>query len=133
MPTQSSPDLGKVLTDFDYESKRREEKAMIVSHSSTNSTASDSAWEAYRSWMNSDISKMKDFGYTLDESKLRSGFVPLIELWKLRNSQLFFPAPEIKEASPEAMQEEEEAPETETVENIEFAAVNLKTLLWKKL
>ncbi|XP_050918435.1 proline-rich receptor-like protein kinase PERK9 [Lathyrus oleraceus] len=122
MPTQSSPDLGKVLNDFYYESKRRLEKAMISSHSSINPSTSDSTWEAYRSWMNSEISKMKDLEYTLAESKCYYEFVPLMELWKLRNSQLCLPAPKIKEASPEAT-EKEEAPETEIVQHIESAAL----------
>lgn len=86
IPTQSSLDLGKVLTDFDSEYKMCLEKAMIVNHSSTNPAASDSAWESYRSWMNSEISKMNDLGYTLDERKFCSGFMPLMELWKMRNS-----------------------------------------------
>lgn len=60
--------------------------------------------------MNSEISKLKDLGYTLARSKFHFGFVPLMELWKLRNSQLCLPAPEIKEASLEAMEEEEVAP-----------------------
>lgn len=72
---------------------------MTVSHSSANPVASDSAWEAYISWMNSDISKMKDLGYTLVERKFRSGFMPLMELWKSRNSQLCLLAPEVNEAS----------------------------------
>lgn len=53
---------------------------MIVSRSSTNPAASDSAWEAYRSWMNSKISKLKDIEYTLAESKFHFGFIPLMEL-----------------------------------------------------
>lgn len=40
-----------------------------------------------------------------------------MELWKLKNSQLCLPAPEIKEATPE----EEAAPNTETVPHIESA------------
>ena len=43
-----------------------------------------------------------------------------MEIWKLRNSQLCLPAPEIKEATPEVM-EEEVAPETEIVQHIESA------------
>jgi hypothetical protein len=100
IPTQSSPDLGKVLMDFDSESKRHLAKAMNVSHSSINHVASGLAWEAYRSWMNSEISKMKDLGYTLAKIKFHYGCVPLMELWKLRNSQLCLLTPEIKEASP---------------------------------
>lgn len=108
--------------DFDFESKIGLEKAMTISHSSANPAASDSSWEAYRSWMNSEISKMKDLGYTLAESKFRSRFVPLMELCKLGNSQLCLRAPEINEASLEAMEEEEEAPETKIVQHIESAA-----------
>lgn len=72
--------------------------------------------------MNSEISKMEDLGYTLAERKFHFGFVPLMELWKLRNSQLCLPAPEIKEASPEAMEKEEEALKTEIIQHIEPAA-----------
>lgn len=81
---------------------------------------SDSALEEYRSWMNSKISKLKNLGYTFSERKLCSGFVPLMELWKLINSQLYLLAPEIKEASPESM-EEEVSPETESVQHTESA------------
>lgn len=123
LPTQSSPDLGKVLTNFDSEPKRHLEIAMIVSHSTVNPAASDSTWETYISWMNSEISKIKDLGYTLDESKFRYGFVPLKELWKLRNPQLCLPAPEVNEASPEPMEEEEEALVIKLAQNIESAAL----------
>lgn len=81
---------------------------MIVSPSSANSAASGSAWEAYRSWLSPEVSRMKDIGYTLDEKKFCYGFVPLMGLWKLRSSQLFLPAPEVKEVSPEPMVVEEE-------------------------
>lgn len=70
--------------------------------------------------MNSKISKLKDLGYTLVESKFHYGFVPLMELWKLRNSHICLSAPKIKDVSPEAM-EEEVAPETEPVQDIESA------------
>lgn len=59
---------------------------------------------------------MNDFGYTLAERKSPYGFVPLMELWKLRNSQLCLPAPEVKETTPEIV-EEEVAPETEVVQH----------------
>lgn len=59
-------------------------------------------------------------GILLLEKKFRYGFVSLMELWKLRNSQLCVPAPEIKEATPEVM-EEEVAPEIEIVQHIESA------------
>ena len=72
--------------------------------------------------MNYEISKMKDLGYTLDESKFRYGFVPLKELWKLRNSQLCLPAPEVNKASPKPM-EEEEALVIKLAQNIESAAL----------
>lgn len=88
---------------------------MTVSRSSSNRAASD------KSWMNSEISKTKDLGYTLAERKFHFGFVPLMKLWKLRIYQLCLPTPEIKEASPEAMEEEEAAPETENVQHIESA------------
>lgn len=53
--------------------------------------------EAYRRWSNSKISKIKIFGYKVSEINFCSGFVPLIEIWKLRNSRLCLPALEIKE------------------------------------
>lgn len=71
--------------------------------------------------MNSKISKLKDLGCTFAESKFCSGFMPLMELWKLRNSELCLAVPKIKEASLEAM-EEEVAPETEPVQHIESAS-----------
>lgn len=43
-----------------------------------------------------------------------------MELWKLRNSQLCLPTLEVKEASPEPM-EEKETPTTEPAQNIEYA------------
>lgn len=70
--------------------------------------------------MNSKISKPKDHGYTFAKIIFHSGFVLLMEIWKLRNSQLYLPAPEIKEATPEVM-EEEAAPETKIVQHIESA------------
>lgn len=41
--TPSSPDLGKIIMEFDSESKKRLEKEMNVSHSSANLATSDSA------------------------------------------------------------------------------------------
>lgn len=122
IPTQSSLDLGKVLTDFDFEYKRHLEKAMTDSHSSANLDASYSYREAYRSWINSEISKMKDLGYTLVESKFCFGFVLLMKLWKMRNYQLCLPASEIKEPFLEAMEEEEEALKIEIVQHVEPVA-----------
>lgn len=81
--TPSSPDLRKILMEFDSEFKKCLEKAMTISHSSEKLVASDSVREAYRSWMNSEVSKMKDLGYTLAESKFLYGFVPLMELLTL--------------------------------------------------
>lgn len=86
--------------EFNSEFKKRLEKAMTVSHSSANPAASNSTWETYRRWMNYEVSKMKDLGYTLGENKFRYGFVTLMELWKLRNSQLCLPALEVKKVSP---------------------------------
>lgn len=43
-----------------------------------------------------------------------------MEIWKLRNSQLCLPAPEVKEATPEVV-EEEAAPETEVVQHAAIA------------
>lgn len=79
-PTKSSHNFGKVLRKFEYESKSRLLEAMTLSSSSVNPVASDSTWEAYRSWMNSKIYKLEDIGYTLAESKFRYGLVPLMEL-----------------------------------------------------
>lgn len=120
-PTKSSPNFGKVLRKFESESKSHLHEAMIVSRSSVNPAASDSTWEAYRSQMNSKISKLKDLEYTLAERKFHYRFVPLMELWKLRNSQLCLPAPEIKEPTLQAM-EEEAAPKTKFVQYIESAS-----------
>lgn len=123
-PPKSSPNFGKVLRKFESECKSRLHEAMIVCCSSTNPDASDSAWEAYRSWMNfSQISKLKDIGYTLAERKFRSGSIPLMELWKLRNSQLCLPAQENNEATPEVMEEEAAlaAPKIKIAQHIESA------------
>lgn len=121
MQTPSSPDLGKILMEFDSRSNKRLEKATTVSHSSANPVASNSSWEAYRSWMNFEVSRMKDIGYTIAENKFCTGFVPLMGLWKLRNSQLCLPTPEVKEVSPKLMvvAEEETTPITEPAHHIE--------------
>lgn len=122
-PPKSSPNIGKVLRKFESESKSRLHEEMTVKRSSSNPATSDSAWEAYRSWMDSKISKLKNLGYTLDERQFRSGFVPLMELWKLRNSQIYLPAPEIKEAATEVMEREvaPSSPKTDIVQHIESA------------
>lgn len=80
---------------------------MTTSRSSVNPAESDSAQEAYRRWINSKISKLKDFGYDLSERNFRYGFVPLTELWKLRNAPLCLPALRIKEVIQEVVQEVE--------------------------
>lgn len=114
-PPKSSPNISKIMRKFESESKIRLYEAMTISHSSANPTASDSAWEAYKVWVNSKISKLKYFGYQLTERKFLYGFIPLMEIWKLRNSQLCPPALEVKEATPEVV-EEEVALETVTVQ-----------------
>lgn len=43
LPTKSSPDLGNFLKDFESESKNQLEKAMTISRSSANPTASNSS------------------------------------------------------------------------------------------
>lgn len=79
-PPKSSPNIGKILRKFESESKICLHEAMNISHSSANPDVGDSTWEAYRIWMDSKISKMKDFGYTLAKRKFLYGFVPLMEL-----------------------------------------------------
>lgn len=78
---------------------------MTTSRSSANPTRSDSAWEAYRRWVNSKISRLKNFGYKVSERNFRSGFIPLMKIWKLRNSQLCLPAPEVKKVTQEMVEE----------------------------
>lgn len=51
--TPSSLDLGKILMEFDSESKKHLEKEMTVGHSSANPAASNSAWGTYRNRINS--------------------------------------------------------------------------------
>lgn len=104
-PPKPSPNIGKILRKFESESRSRLYEAMAISRSSANSFESDSIWEAYIRWINSKISKLKDFGYDLSGKRIRSGFVPLMELWKLRNAPLYLPAPEIKEVIQEVVQE----------------------------
>lgn len=55
--------------------------------------------------MNSKISRMKNFGCKVSERNFLYGFIPLIEIWKLRNSQLCLPAPEVKEVTQEVVEE----------------------------
>ena len=78
---------------------------MIIGHSSANPTESDSAWEAYKRLMNSKISNLKNFMYKVFDRNFHYGFIPLMEIWKLRNSQLCLPAPEVKEAIQEVMED----------------------------
>lgn len=74
---------------------------MAITHSSENPAESDSAWKAYRRWVNSKISRLKNYGYKVSEKNFCSGFIPLMEIWKLRNSQLCLPALEVKEVTQE--------------------------------
>lgn len=104
-PPKPSPNIGKILREFESESRSRLHEAMTISHFSANPAESGSAWEAYRRRINSKISRLKNFGYKVSERNLLSGFIPLMEIWKLRNSQLCLPAPEVKELTPEVMEE----------------------------
>ena len=61
--------------------------------------------EAYRRLINSKISKQNNFGYKVYERKFRYGFIPLMEIWNLWNSQLCLPAPEVKEVIQEVVEE----------------------------
>lgn len=119
-PPKSSPNISKILRKFESESKSCLHEAMAIIRSSANSAASDSAWKAYRSWVDSKISKLKDFGYKHAERKFRYRFVHLTEIWKLRKSQLCLPAPKVKEATPEVV-EEEVAPESKVVQHLATA------------
>lgn len=74
---------------------------MTTSRSLADPAESDSTWEHYKSWINSIISKLKKFGYNLSERNLCYGFVPLMEIWKLRNAPLCLSTPEFKEVVPE--------------------------------
>lgn len=95
-PLKSSPNIGKILRKFDSKSKSRLHEAMTINRSSANPAASDSAWEAYRGWVDSKISKLKNFRYKLAERQSCSGLIPLMEIWKLRNSHLCIPSLEVK-------------------------------------
>lgn len=55
--------------------------------------------------MNSKISRLKNFGYKVSERNFLSGFIPLMEIWKLRNSHLCLPAPEVKEVTQKVVEE----------------------------
>lgn len=77
---------------------------MRTSCLSSNLAETDVALEAYRSWINSKISKLKKFWYKVSKRNFCYGFVPLMELWKIQNTPLCLPAPEVKEV----IQEDEE-------------------------
>lgn len=47
--------------------------------------------------LNPKFSKLKNLGYKVYERNFYYGIVPLMEIWKLRNSQSCLPAPEVKE------------------------------------
>lgn len=104
-PPKPSSNIGKILRKFESELISCMHEAMTISHSSANPIESDSAWEAYRRWINSKIYKMKNFGYKVSERNFYFGFIPLMEIWKLRNSQLCLPAPEVKEVILEVTEE----------------------------
>lgn len=75
---------------------------MTISRSSGNPVESDSAWEAYRRWINSKISKLNNFGYKVSERNFCFGIITLIEIWNLRNTPLCLLAPKIKEVVQDA-------------------------------
>lgn len=97
IPNQSkpNPNISKVLKNFESNSRSCLHAIMTTSYLSANPT------EAYKSWINSKISKLKNFGYKVSE-KNRYGFVPLMKIWKLRNTLFCLPTPEVKEVVQEA-------------------------------
>lgn len=101
-PPKPSPNIIKILRKFESGSRNRLHAAVATSCSSTNPAESDSAWEDYISWINFEIYKLKNFGYNVSERNFCYGFVPLMEIRKLRNSLLCLPASEIKKVIPEA-------------------------------
>lgn len=102
IPPKESPNIGKILKNFEPYSRSRLRTAMTTSHSSANPAESDSAWKDYKRWIDSKISKLKNFGYKISERNFRFGFVPLMEISKLRNARLCLPTAAIKEVTPEA-------------------------------
>lgn len=70
---------------------------MWASVLSTNPAESDATWEAYRRWVNSKISKLKNFGYKFSKRNFHSRFEPIMEALQLQHAQLCLPAPEIEE------------------------------------
>lgn len=70
---------------------------MLTSFMSSNPTESDSSWEVHRGWVNSKISKMKNFGHKVSERNFHSWFVPVMEVIQLQHAPLCLPAPEVKE------------------------------------
>lgn len=79
-PPKPSPNIGKIPRKFKSDSRSRLHEAMTTSHSSANPDERDFAWEAYRMWINSKVSELKDFGYDLSKRNFHYGFVPLMEL-----------------------------------------------------
>lgn len=104
-PSKTSPNISKILWKFESKSISHLHEAMIISHSSANLYESDSSWVAYRRWVNSKISRLNNFGYKVSERNFRYGFITLMEIWKLRNSQLCLPSLEVKEATQEVVEE----------------------------
>lgn len=103
-PSQPKPkqlNVGKILRKFELDSRSYLHAAMRTNYLSVNPTENDVTWEAYRSWMNSKISKLKNFGYKASKRNSSFGFVPLMELWKLRHAPLCIPASEVKEVAKE--------------------------------
>lgn len=96
-PPKPSPNIGKILRKFESNLRSHLHESMMISHSLADPDESNSAWEDYRRWIKSKISKLKDFGYDLSERNFCFGFVPSMELWKLRNAPPCLPALEIKE------------------------------------
>ena len=98
-PKPKEPNIGKILRKFESDSQRCLHTAMWTSVLSTNPTKSDAVWEAYRRWVNSKISKLKNFGYKVSERNFRSRFEPAMEALQLQRDPLCLPAPEIEEVA----------------------------------
>lgn len=92
-----NPNIGNILKKIESDSRSCLHTGRWTSCLLPNPAESDAAWEAYKSCINSKISKLKNFGYKVSERNLCYGFVTLMELWKLRHNPLCLLAPEVKE------------------------------------
>lgn len=75
-----NPNVGKILKNFESDSRICLHADMRTSCLPSNPTESDAAWEAYRSWINSKISKLKNFGYKVSERNFSFCVCTLMEL-----------------------------------------------------